>query len=126
LINYAGSSLDPSEIFIQAHMTSVTQAAKNGNGDILANFREIPAVCRPTAEEVVAKLKEAKIGGLILLGNISEPVCEVPIELNRVGAILIGGLNPVAAAYEAGIESENYAMSTLMEYEKLTAIDDIT
>ena len=125
LINYAGSSLDPSEIFIRANMTSVTQAAEIGNGDILANFREIPAVCRPTAQEVVAKLKEAKIGGLMLLGNISEPVCEVAIELNRVGVILIGGLNPVAAAYEAGIESVNYAMSTLMEYEKLTAIDTI-
>jgi HTH-type transcriptional regulator, global nitrogen regulator NrpRI len=125
LINYAGSSLDPSEIFIRANMTSVTQAAKNGNGDILANFREIPAVCRSTAQDVVGRLKEAGIDGLLLLGNISEPVCEVAMELNRVGAILIGGLNPVAAAYEAGIESENYAMSTLMAYEKLTAINDI-
>ena len=126
LINYAGSSLDPSEIFIRANMTSVTQAAKSGNGDILANFREIPAVCRSTAQDVVARLKEAGINGLLLLGTISEPVGEVAIEVNRVGAILIGGLNPVAAAYEAGIESENYAMSTLMAYEKLTAIDDIS
>ncbi len=125
LINYAGSSLDPSEIFIQANMTSVTQAAENGNGDILANFREIPAVCRPTAQQVVAKLKEARIGGLLMMGHVSEPVCEVAIELSRVGAILIGGLNPVAAAHEAGIESENYAMSTLMEYEKLVMIYEI-
>jgi HTH-type transcriptional regulator, global nitrogen regulator NrpRI len=126
LINYAGSSLDPSEIFIRANMTSVTQAAEKGNGDILANFREIPAVCRPTAEKVVAKLKNAGIGGLLLLGNISESVCEVAIDLNRVGAVLIGGLNPVAAAYEAGVESENYAMSALMEYEKLVRIEDYT
>ncbi|MHB8105205.1 MAG: DUF128 domain-containing protein [Dehalococcoidales bacterium] len=125
LINYAGSSLDPSEIFIRANMTSVTQAAEKGNGDILANFREIPAICRPTAEKVVAKLKEARMGGLMLMGNVSEPVCEVAIDLNRVGAILVGGLNPVAAAYEAGIESENYAMSALMEYEKLVRIDEI-
>ena len=125
LINYAGSSLDPSEIFIRANMTSVTQAAEKGNGDILANFREIPAVCRPTAEEVVAKLKDARIGGLLLLGNVSEPICEMAIDLNRVGAILVGGLNPVAAAHEAGIQSENYAMSTLMEYEKLVRIDEI-
>jgi repressor of nif and glnA expression len=125
LINYAGSSLDPSEIFIRANMTSVTQAAEKGNGDILANFREIPAVCRPTAEEVVAKLKDVGINGLLLLGNVSEPVCEVAIDLNRVGVILLGGLNPVAAAYEAGIESENYAMSSLMEYEKLVRIDEI-
>jgi repressor of nif and glnA expression len=126
LINYAGSSLDPSEIFIRANMTSVTQAAEKGNGDILANFREIPAVCRPTAEKVMTDLKEANIGGLLILGNVSESVCEVAIDLNRVGAVLIGGLNPVAAAYEAGIESENYAMSALMEYEKLAKIESYT
>jgi repressor of nif and glnA expression len=125
LINYAGSSLDPSEIFIRAKMTSVTKAAENGNGDILANFREIPAVCRPVADEVVSKLKDAGIGGLFLMGNISEPVCEIPVDLNRVGAILIGGLNPVAAAQEAGIESENHAMSALIDYQKLVKVDDI-
>jgi hypothetical protein len=125
LINYAGSSLDPSEIFIRAKMTSVIEAAKNGNGEILANFREIPAVCRPVADEVVSKLKDAGIGGLFLMGNISEPVCEIPVDLNRVGVILIGGLNPVAAAREAGIESENHAMSTLIDYQKLVKVDDI-
>jgi repressor of nif and glnA expression len=126
LVHYAGSSLDPSEIFIRANMTSVAQATDKGNGEILANYREIPAVCRPTAEKVVAELKEAGIGGLLLLGNVSEPVCEVAIDLNRVGAVLIGGLNPVAAAYEAGIESENFAMSALMEYEKLAKIEEFT
>ena len=121
LIHYAGSSLDPSEVFIRARMTSVRNAARTGNGKILANFREIPALCRPVAEEVVAKLKEANLGGLIVMGNTSEPVCEMPVELNRIGMILIGGLNPVAAAEEAGIEAENYAMSTVMEYQKLTS-----
>jgi hypothetical protein len=85
----------------------------------LANFREIPALCRPTAEEVVVKLKEAGLGGLLLMGNTSEPVCEIPLEFNKIGMILIGGLNPVAAAAEAGIEAENYAMSTVMEYQNL-------
>jgi repressor of nif and glnA expression len=119
LIHYAGSSLDPSEVFISARMTSVREVALSGNGKILANFREIPALCRPTAEEVIAKLKEAGLGGLLLLGNISEPVCEIPVELNRVGMILLGGLNPVAAAKEAGIEAENRAMSTLIDYQDL-------
>jgi repressor of nif and glnA expression len=124
LINYAGSSLDPSEIFIRANMTSVAQAAETGNGEILANFREIPAVCRPIAEEVVAKLKNIGIGGLFLLGNVSEPVCEMAVDINRIGVILIGGLNPVAAAYEAGIESDNYAMNTLLDYQKLDKLDE--
>ena len=106
-------------------MTSVTQAAENGNGEILANYREIPAVCRPIAEEVAAKLKDAGLGGLFLIGNVSEPVCEIPVELNRVGVILIGGLNPVAAAQEAGIESENHAMSILVEYQTLVKVAEI-
>ena len=119
LIHYAGSSLDPSEVFIRAGMTSVREVVNTGSGKILTNFREIPALCRPTAEEVVAKLKEAGLGGLLLMGNTSEPVCQIPVELNRVGVILLGGLNPVAAAEEAGIEAENHAMSTVIDYQNL-------
>jgi len=42
IINYAGTSLDPSEQYIRARMTNVSETAKTGNGKILANFREIP------------------------------------------------------------------------------------
>ena len=119
LIHYAGSSLDPSEVFIRARMTSVREVTISGNGKILANFREIPALCRPIAEEVVADLKKAGVGGLLVIGNTSEAVCEIPVELNRIGVILLGGLNPVAAAEEAGIEAENHAMSTVIEYQNL-------
>jgi HTH-type transcriptional regulator, global nitrogen regulator NrpRI len=125
LINYAGTSLDPSEIFLRANMTSVLKAVQTGDGEILANFREIPAICRPLAEEIASKLKNAGIGGLFILGNVSEPVCEMSVELNRVGIVLIGGLNPVAATHEAGIVSENHAMSALLEYQDLVKVDSI-
>jgi len=119
LIQYSGSSLDPSEIYITSKMTSVGQAARKGEGRILANFREIPAICQPIAEKVVAGLKEANLGGLFMMGEVSKSLCEVPVELNKVGMILTGGLNPVAAAVESGIEVENHAMSTVMEYQDL-------
>jgi len=125
LIHYAGSSLDPSEVFVRARMTSVGEVAASGSGKVLANFREIPALCRPTAEGVVARLREAGIEGLLLLGNTSEPVCETPVELNRIGVVLLGGLNPVAAAGEAGIEAENHAMSTLVEYQSLIKFGEL-
>jgi len=51
-----------------------------------------------------------------MTGEVSKSVCEVPVESNEVGMILMGGLNPVAAAVESGIEVENHAMSTVMEY----------
>ena len=100
LIHYAGSSLDPSEVFIKAGMTSVIETARKGDGTILANFREIPALCQPIAGDVITKLKEAGIGGLLIMGKTSEPVCQIPVELNRIGIVLIGGLNPAAAAKE--------------------------
>jgi repressor of nif and glnA expression len=125
LIHYAGSSVDPSKIFIRARMTSVTEAITKGNGEILANFREIPAPCRPTAEEVVAKLKGAGLGGLLVMGTASEPVCGIPVELNRVGMVVLGGLNPVAAAEEANIEVDNDAMGAVIEYQSLVKFEEL-
>lgn len=121
IINYGGTSLDPSEQYIRARMTSVTEATKSGTGKILANFREIPALAKSVVEEVVAKLKAAGINGVLALGNTSEPLCQIPVGMNRVGMVLLGGLNPVAAAVEAGIEVENFAESGMMEFRQLTS-----
>ena len=125
LIQYPGSSLDPSEIYIASKMTSVSQVARKGEGRILANFREIPAICQPEVEKVVAGLKEANLNGLLMMGEVSKSVCEVPVELNKVGMILTGGLNPIATAVESGIEVENHAMSTVMEYQDLVKFREL-
>ena len=125
LIYYSGSTLDPSEVFIQAGMTNVQGVVSNGEGKILANFREIPAQCQPLVEKVTNQLKEAGLNGLIMMGNPSEAVCGIPVGLNRAGMILLGGLTPVAAAEEAGIEAENYAMNTLLEYQDLVKFQNL-
>jgi repressor of nif and glnA expression len=125
LIQYSGSSLDPSEIYVTSRMTSVGQVVREGQGSILANFREIPAICQPKAEEIIAVLREAHLGGVLMMGMVSKSVCEVPVELNKVGMILTGGLNPVAAAVESGIEVKNRAMSAIMEYEDLIRFSDL-
>ena len=125
LIEYAGSSLDPSEIFVTSRMTSVGEVASRGEGKVLANFREIPALCRPVAETVIHGLGETGLGGLLVMGDTSQSVGEVPVELNKIGIIILGGLNPVAAAVEAGIEVENHAMSAVMEYRDLTRLREL-
>ena len=119
IINYAGTSIDPSEQFIRAKMTTVGQAAKTGNGKILAAFRTIPAPAREAVEERLATLREAGIGGVYTLGNTSEPLCQIPVSMNRIGFVQLGGLNPVAAAVEAGIEIENIAESGLIDFQQL-------
>jgi repressor of nif and glnA expression len=122
LINYGGTSLDPSEQYIMARMTTVTEAAKTGNGRILANFREIPAPAKSIVSEIDRQLKKVGIGGIYFLGSISEPVCQISVGINRVGMILLGGLNPIAATVEAGFHVENVAESGLMDFSQLTSI----
>jgi len=122
IIDYAGTSLDPSEQFIRARMTSVGEASKTGNGKILGVFRTIPAPARELAEEKIAALKQVGINGVYALGNTSEPLCQIPVALNRIGLVQLGGLNPVAVAVEAGIEIENIAESGLIDYQQLTSV----
>jgi repressor of nif and glnA expression len=122
VVDYAGTSLDPSEQFIRARMTSVSEAAKTGNGKVLGVFRTVPAPARAIVEEKIAVLKEAGINGVYALGNTSEPVCQIPVGLNRFGIVQLGGLNPVAAAVEAGIEIENIAESGLIDFERLHSV----
>lgn len=125
LISYAGSSLDPSEVFIRAQMTSVRNAAQMGDGMILANFREIPAVCYPLMEELLKKMKAVGISGVLVTGEISEPVCQIPVDINKMGVILIGGLNPVACAQEAGVVAENSGMASVLEYGSFLPFQDV-
>ena len=125
LIYYSGSTVDPSEVFIRARMTDVQGVIREGAGKVLANFRELPAQCQSLAEEVTSALKAARLGGLIMMGKPSETVCGIAVGLNRAGMILLGGLTPVAAASEAGIETENQAMSTLIDYQELVQFKEV-
>lgn len=125
IINYAGTSLDPSEQYIRARMTSVGEAARTGNGRILANFRELPAPSRATVEETIGRLSEAGIRGVYVLGQAGEPVCQIALGMNRIGMVLLGGLNPVAAAVEAGVEVDNFSESGLIEFERLVSYWDL-
>lgn len=126
LISYAGTSLDPSEIFVRGKMCQVNAAADKGEGKVLANFGEIPALCHPTADNLITRLKQAGIGGLVAMGNTGEPVCEASVEPDRVGLVLFGGMNPVAAAAEAGIEADNAAMNAMVDYGQLRSFWDLS
>lgn len=126
LIDYTGCSLDPSTIFIKAGMTSVREVVRKGDGNLLGNFREIPSICRSQVNEIIAGLNKAGIHGPVAVGETSEPVCEIPVEQNKIGIVLLGGLNPVAAAEEGGADTDNFAMSTVMDFQDLVDIQEIS
>jgi len=119
LISYEGSSLDPHEMFIRGRMTDVMGAARHRKGKVLASFREIPVVSLEKAMGLEKRLREKGIGGILKIGNPNQPLFEVPVGMDKAGMVLAGGLNPVAAAEEAGIRTESTAMAVLYDYQAL-------
>jgi len=126
LISYTGSSLDPLEIFIRGRMTSVREAARSGDGKILASFREIPAVCREHVESLLARINDLGLRGLITLGDQSQELLDVQVGVNRIGMVVAGGLNPMAAVEEVGISTENRALSTMYDFESLRSFWELS
>ncbi len=86
---------------------------------------DIPAPARADVEEMKAQLEKAGINGIFSLGETSEPLCQIPVAANRIGLIQLGGLNPVAAAVEAGIEVENIAESGVIDFSELKSFWDL-
>jgi len=125
LISYEGSSLDPLEIFIRSNMTNVGGAVRNHSGKILASFREIPLVCVERARGLEKMLKKEGMGGILAIGNPNQDLLEIPVGTDKAGMVVVGGLNPVAAADEAGIKTRSQAMSTLYEYSALRVFTDL-
>jgi HTH-type transcriptional regulator, global nitrogen regulator NrpRI len=98
---------------------------EKGEGKILANFREIPALSRNLVEDITGSLTKAGIHGVLSIGSAGNPVGQTNVDLNKVGMILAGGLNPVAKAHEEGFDVDNKAMSTVIEYEDLHSIEEL-
>ncbi|MDO8886660.1 NrpR regulatory domain-containing protein [Candidatus Oleimmundimicrobium sp.] len=125
LITYEGSSLDPLEIFIKSRMTSVRETALTGSGKILAGFREVSAIALTGVNKVVEELKKIGIYGVLAVGRPSQPVLEMPVGNNKVGIVVAGGLNPIAALEEVGIETGSRAMSTMVDFSELRSFWDL-
>jgi hypothetical protein len=118
LINYSGSTLDPHEIFIRSKMTSVREAC-NGSGRILAGLREIPSVSKGDAEGVLEGTRDLGLGTALFIGKTDQPVLGMPVGVGKVGLVIPGGLNPVAACEEWGIETESKALSALVDFKRV-------
>ena len=119
IINYDGSSLDPLEIFIRSGMTSVLQSAKKGSGVLGASFREVPSIALPEVRRLAKQCEAHGLGGVIAVGSPDQPLLDIPVTVGRAGIIVCGGLNPIAAVCEYGIDVTSAAMNTLCDYSLL-------
>lgn len=125
IINYDGSTLDPIETFIKGKMTSVRQAALTGTGTIGASFREIPTVTLEATQKILNKLENIGLGSVLMAGKPNQPLLDIPVGHGRVGIIVAGGLNPLAAVEEMGIITQNRAMHNICDFKKMQTIAEV-
>jgi hypothetical protein len=119
IIRYDGTTIDPIEIFIKGGMTRVGEVVRTGTGTVGAGFREIPAGALPAAQELIDGLERIGVGSTLAVGLPGKPLLDVPVSQGRVGIVVPAGLNPVAAAEEAGISTENRALAALGDFADL-------
>lgn len=125
LIEFSGSTIDPSDIFIAGRMTGVLQATTGGHGKVLAGYHEIPLLSVGRADELLQRLKNSQLINFAWLARPGEVLCEIPHDQDRVGLVTLSGLNPVAAAVEYGIEATNHAMAGLLEVTRLRPFTEL-
>jgi repressor of nif and glnA expression len=49
----------------------------------------------------------------------------MPVAVDKAGMIIVGGLNPLAALEEAGIQTVSKAMSTLFRFSDLSKFKEL-
>lgn len=116
LIDYSGTTLDPLEAFIRAGMTSVRECVRTGSGVIGVSFREIPAAAVADVRRLKDEMEDRGVDGILAIGTPNRPLYDVPVGEGRVGMIVKGGLNPIAALAETHAE---------VKFQSLAEVEDI-
>jgi repressor of nif and glnA expression len=122
LIAYAGSSLDPVNVFMARRMTSVADVVYKGSGRILANVREIPTAAAALAEDLMGRSRAAGFCGLIDIGEPGEPLLGCPIGSGKIGIALSAGVNAAVAAEEMGFLLKTMPISAMMDFARMTEL----
>jgi repressor of nif and glnA expression len=122
---YEGTSIDPLEVFIRSGMTDYRGAIKTGTGRIGASFREFPAESRDLVEHLEEKLRRIGLGGLAAIGRPGQVLLDIPVSEGRIGAIVIGGLNPMSIFEEMGTRAYSRALAGLVDFSKLFRYEEI-
>jgi repressor of nif and glnA expression len=124
-IMYDGTSLDPLEVFARSGMTDFRGVVERGRGRIGASFREFPSLSIERVNEIAERMEKIGLGGLLKTGWPGQPLLDIPVHEGRVGAIIIGGLNPMAAIEEGGERVHSRALSGIVDYRRLFPYDQL-
>jgi repressor of nif and glnA expression len=122
IITYDGSTLDPLEIFMRSDLVSILSVLKTGSGKVLANYREIPAQAKEKAKEIINTLENIGISGKVYISEPGQQFLGIQSTPDKIGIVVMGGLNAFSALEESGIKTEPTAISTVINFEEMEKI----
>ena len=125
IIYYDGTTIDPLEVFIRSGMTDYLGAVRTGNGLIGASFRELPADSREVVLNLSNRLTAVGLGGLLEVGLPGQAVLGQAVHHGRLGAVIVGGLNPIAILQEMDHRVESRALAGQLDYHRLFPFEEL-
>jgi repressor of nif and glnA expression len=123
ILRYDATTMDPLDVFMSQEMTSVLEMIKTGSGKILGNVREAPMIAKDHIESLIMDLMDAEFRGVLEVGEPNADILEVPVTRGHIGIAIIGGIDPMAAVKERGIDINVEAISGLADIRDMTKID---
>jgi len=124
LVEFTGSTIDPSDIFIAGRMTDVLKAI-DGNGKVLAGYCEIPMLSCGKADELLQRMSNSGLVTRAFLARPGEKICEIPFSPERAGLVSFSGLNAAAAVIESGIDVTNHSICGLLDVSRLRSFAEL-
>ncbi|NSW55441.1 MAG: DUF128 domain-containing protein [Armatimonadetes bacterium] len=125
IIRYGGTSVDPVEVFIKGRATSAGEAVATGSGKVGAGLRTCPSAAREHVLSLIDEMAAWRLRGVIAAAGENQSLMELDIDVGRMAFVVAAGLNPVAAAEEAGFETQNQAMAVVFDYEALQPVAEL-
>ena len=122
LISYKKTSVTPLDAFANTNQTSVLDVTTEGSGIIPANFRLIPGIGKQKAMDIIKKIHEIGIGGVIDVSKEGEGNLGIPIPKGMVGITVVGGITPFCAIKELGEEIDIKIAEEITNFKTLSPI----
>ena len=122
IISYKKTSVSPLDAFTNSNLTSVLDVITKGSGIIPANFKLIPGIAREKTVEIINKLDNIGIGGVIGISKEGEDLLGLPVPDGMVGIVIIGGITPFCAIKELGEEINIKTGEEITDFNTLSPI----